>query len=94
LTACTTSDLARRIREVRIERFGTMGSALMARELGLPSQTWWNYEAGVAIPGLQWLRFIERTGAHPIWLLKGDGDRYLESAPKQVGRSRHTPGSR
>ena len=49
----------------------------LAEELGLPDDTWRNYEAGVVIPAPVLLMFIEATGAHPHWLLTGQGDRYL-----------------
>jgi hypothetical protein len=68
--------VARRIREIRIDKFGEDGVALLAAKLGLPVWTWANYEAGVMIPGMLILRFIEVTDADPQWLLTGKGDRY------------------
>jgi hypothetical protein len=52
----------------------------------LPVRTWENYETGVTIPATVILGFIEVTGAHPKWLLTGEGERYLprptlESSP-------------
>jgi hypothetical protein len=68
--------LALRVREIRQERFGG-GTALLAALLDLPLRTWSNYEAGCTIPAQTILRFIEATGAHPRWLLTGEGDKYL-----------------
>src|SRR4051794_31087738 len=67
-------DLARRVREVRETAFGANGGPLLAEALGIPARTWENYEAGVVIPALIILRFMELTGADPHWLLHGHGD--------------------
>ena len=37
-----------------------------------------NYEAGCTIPAPVILQFIELTGAHPHWLLTGEGPRFLD----------------
>jgi hypothetical protein len=68
--------LAERIREVRRELYGESGAPMLAEELDLPARTWLNYETGVIIPAPVILRFIELTGADPVWLLTGRGDRY------------------
>ncbi|HZW34509.1 MAG TPA: hypothetical protein VFF52_27540 [Isosphaeraceae bacterium] len=65
--------LARRLREVRLARYGEQGGPLLAEDLGLPARTWAHYESGVTIPGLVLLRFIEVTGIAPHWLLTGEG---------------------
>jgi hypothetical protein len=70
------SGLSCRVREVREERFGTHGGPLLAEALDIPSRTWVNYEAGVVIPAVIILRFIEVTGANPLWLSTGEGERY------------------
>jgi hypothetical protein len=70
------SDLSRRVRAVREEGFGVHGGPLLAEALGIPSGTLANYEAGVVIPAVIILRFIEVTGANPPWLLSGEGERY------------------
>lgn len=78
------SDLARRIRQVRHERFGEHGGPLMADALRLPVRTWLSYEGGGTIPGTILLHFIDLTGVHPHWLLTGQGAPYLgppEPAP-------------
>jgi hypothetical protein len=69
--------LARRVRQVRVERFGD-DCGRLADELGLPLQTWLNYEGGVVMPATVLLEFMELTGTSPRWLLTGEGDVYLE----------------
>jgi hypothetical protein len=69
--------LAGRVREIRIEDFGDDGVPAVAEALHLPTQSWRNYEAGVAMPAAVLLRFIELTGAHPLWLLSGEGPKRL-----------------
>ncbi len=68
--------LALRLSQVRREVFGEHGAPLVAEALQVPCRSWLNYEAGVTIPGLALLRFIELTGAEPHWLLTGEGDQY------------------
>ena len=70
-----------RLREIRAERFGEHGRAEVARRLGLPCQTWSNYEEGVVIPGQLLLGFLVITGAEPYWLLCGEGPKYRASTP-------------
>ncbi len=76
----TTACLARRVVEIRLERFGEHGDPLLARALGLPTRSWLNYEAGVTIPARIILEFIDATGADPHWLLTGEGDKYRAGA--------------
>lgn len=68
--------LCRRLRQVRLDLYGENGGPVLAEALGLPFRTWANYEAGVTVPALVMLRFIELTGACPHWLLTGDPPRY------------------
>jgi hypothetical protein len=68
--------LSRRLREVRQELFGDHGGPELARRLGLPARTWYNYETGVTVPAEVLLGFIEQTGASPAWLLSGEGPPY------------------
>ena len=65
-----------RLREVRQERFGEHGGPELARRLGLPARTWYNYETGVTVPAEVLLCFLEQTGTNPIWLYSGEGPRY------------------
>ena len=67
--------LARRIRVIRVERYGE-GVGDLAVGLGIPAATWRNYEAGVTMPATLMLRFVLLTGVSPAWLLTGDGRRY------------------
>jgi transcriptional regulator with XRE-family HTH domain len=78
-TIGTRHDYTVRIREVRIDCFGEdeRGVSQLALALGIPAQTWANYEAGVTVSAEIILKFIETTGADPRWLLRGEGTRYL-----------------
>ena len=67
--------LARRVREIR-EAFDSEDGKCLAARLGLPPRTWWNYEAGCTMPATVLLELIELTGAHPHWLLTGEGEPY------------------
>jgi hypothetical protein len=71
------SGLACRVREVREDLYGEHGGPLLAEVVGVSFRTWLNYEAGCTIPAQVILRFIEKTRAHPHWLLTGQGDKYL-----------------
>src|SRR4051794_20606353 len=68
--------LSRRLREVRNDLFGEHGGPELARRLGLPARTWYNYETGVTVPAEVLLTFIDQTGANPVWLLTGESPRY------------------
>lgn len=70
------SEFARRIREIRLISHGPHGVPMLAGELGLPPRTWQNYEAGVIMPALVLLKFLQATDASPAWLLSGDGPKY------------------
>jgi hypothetical protein len=70
------SMLAERLRQVRTELFGERGGSEMARRLGLPVRTWYNYESGVTVPAEIILRFMELTSVEPMWLLRGEGEVY------------------
>lgn len=72
----TRAQLAERLRACRIERFGHRGGALMARQLGVPVRTWYNYESGVTVPAEVLLRFLELMNLEPLWLLDGQEPRY------------------
>ena len=69
--------LAARIREVRLDLYGTHCGPLLAEKLGIPFRTWYNYETGCTIPATTILRFIELTEANPHWLLTGEGDKFV-----------------
>jgi hypothetical protein len=67
------SELASRLREVRVELFGWDGISELARLLQVPPRTWVNYENGVTIPGEVLLAFVDATRADPVWLMTGAG---------------------
>jgi len=77
----TKASLSERLRAVRAELFGERGGPELARRLGIPIRTWYNYESGVTVPGEVILRFVELTGVDPIWLLHGEGLRFKTSHP-------------
>jgi transcriptional regulator with XRE-family HTH domain len=70
------SRVSTRMREIRIELFGERGGSEMARRLGIPVRTWYNYESGVTVPAEVLLRFLELTHVEPVWLLHGRGPKY------------------
>lgn len=74
------ASISRRLREVRQELFGEHGGPELARRLNLPARTWYNYETGVTVPAEVLLAFIDQTGANPVWLLSGEGDRFRREA--------------
>jgi len=81
--------LARRLRMIRLELYGADGIPTLADALGIPDETWSNYESGVALPAPTLLVLIEQTGANPHWLLTGKGERYTarrcEDRPRLAG---------
>jgi SOS-response transcriptional repressor LexA len=77
----TKASLSERLRSVRAELFGERGGPELARRLGIPIRTWYNYESGVTVPGEVILRFVELTGVDPIWLLHGEGPRFRSAPP-------------
>jgi hypothetical protein len=91
-------DLAKRVRETREDLYGVAGAPRLAEQLGLPTRTWLNYEAGIVIPAAAILRFIEVARVSPHWLLTGEGDRYsrapVTSTPCTADPRRPAVGSR
>ena len=75
-------ELARRVREIREERFGQHGGPMLAEALGIPFRTWHEYEVGGTIPAETILHFIELTGVCPRWLLSGEGEKYRSRSPQ------------
>jgi hypothetical protein len=73
--------LSERLREIRVEVFGERGGSEMARRLGIPVRTWYNYESGVTVPAEVLLRFLELTGVEPVWLLHGTGPQFRSRPP-------------
>ena len=68
--------LSSRLREIRQEQFGEHGGPELARRMGLPARTWYNYEAGVTVPAEVLLSFIDQTGTNSLWLFNGEGPKY------------------
>src|SRR5688500_9678267 len=77
----TKCSLAERLREVRAELFGERGGPELARRLGIPVRTWYNYEAGVTVPAEVVLRIIQMTSLEPVWLLNGKGPKFRLATP-------------
>jgi hypothetical protein len=70
--------LAERLATLRLELFGERGGPEMARRLGIPVRTWYNYEGGVTVPAEVVLRIIELTSVEPVWLLHGRGPKFRQ----------------
>ena len=70
------TEIARRVREIRLELYGNHGGPMLASALGVPFRIFMTYELGQTIPAQTILKFIETTGAAPHWLLTGQGDKY------------------
>jgi hypothetical protein len=82
-----SDQLASRVREIRLEKFGEDGVAKLSQALNIPARTWENFESGVMIPAWTLLHFMEVTGVDPHWLFSGEGERYRVSAVKTVRRA-------
>jgi hypothetical protein len=72
----TDGVLAARLRGIRHDLHGDWGAQFMADDLGVPLQTWLNFEGGVVIPGRILLEFIVGSHVNPRWLLTGEGAKY------------------
>src|SRR6516225_6368588 len=75
--------LAERLASLRSELFGERGGPEMARRLGIPVRTWYNYEAGVTVPAEVILKIIELTSIEPSWLLHGKGPKFRQGMPER-----------
>jgi hypothetical protein len=75
--------LAERLASLRAELFGERGGPEMARRLGIPVRTWYNYEAGVTVPAEVILKIIELTSIEPTWLLHGKGPKFRQGTPER-----------
>ena len=76
--------LAERLRTIRAELFGERGGPELARRLGIPVRTWYNYEAGVTVPAEVVLRIIQLTSLEPAWLSTGEGPKFRLSATEST----------
>src|SRR5437764_1674464 len=75
--------LAERLSALRAELYGERGGPELARQLGLPVRTWYNYESGVTVPAEVILKIIELTNVEPMWLLHGQGPKYRAAGPER-----------
>ena len=92
--------LAERLAALRSELFGDRGGPEMARRLGIPVRTWYNYEGGVTVPAEVILKIIELTAVEAGWLLHGEEPKFRHRAHRprrsalvsQLSRSAHCSG--
>jgi hypothetical protein len=56
----------------------------MARRLGIPVRTWYNYEGGVTVPAEVILKIIELTSVEAVWLLHGEGPKFRNSKTERI----------
>ena len=80
MTRSKTDAFAARVREVRAEFFGDNGIDALATAVGVPANTWRNYERGVTMPAYVLLEFLALTGANPNWLLTGEGEHLIDDS--------------
>jgi hypothetical protein len=73
--------LSERLRSLRTEFYGERGGPDLARTLGIPVRTWYNYENGVTVPAEIILRIVELTQVEPVWLLRGEGPKFRSAVP-------------
>jgi Peptidase S24-like len=79
--------LSERLRLLRTEFYGERGGPDLARTLGIPVRTWYNYENGVTVPAEIILRIVELTSVEPVWLLRGEGSKF-RATPANSASSR------
>lgn len=68
-------EIAGRLREIRLGLYGDDGADHIAKDLGVPLQTWLNYERGVSMPAATLLELLVLSDVDPNWLLTGEGNR-------------------
>jgi SOS-response transcriptional repressor LexA len=73
-----------RLKEIRHELYGEHGGPELARLLGLPARTWYNYETGVTVPAEVLLSFIDLTGTNAVWLHNGEGPRFRRGMEDEI----------
>jgi hypothetical protein len=59
---------------------GARGAERFARDVGVPTTSWWNYERGIAPPPEVLLRTIILFNLSPAWLLDGMGAMFADVA--------------
>ena len=88
--------LAERLAALRSELYGDRGGPEMARRLGIPVRTWYNYEGGVTVPAEVILKIIELTAVEAGWLLHGEEPKFrnqLTERGERVGQPAVTVGA-
>jgi len=68
--------LAERLVALRSELYGDRGAPELARRLGIPARTWYNYERGCTVPAETILKVIKATLVEAEWLLDGKGPKF------------------
>src|SRR5271163_1520978 len=76
--------LAERLAALRSELYGDRGGPEMARRVGIPVRTWYNYEGGVTVPAEVILKIIELTSVEAVWLLHGEGPKFRSVRPDRI----------
>ncbi len=76
--------LAERLTTLRSELYGERGGPEMARRLGIPVRTWYNYEGGVTVPAEVILKIIELTAVEAVWLLHGEGPKFRHARSERA----------
>jgi Peptidase S24-like len=76
--------LAERLAALRSELYGDRGGPEMARRLGIPVRTWYNYEGGVTVPAEVILKIIELTSVEAVWLLHGEGPKFRSARADRI----------
>jgi hypothetical protein len=78
--------LAERLVALRSELFGKHGGPEVARRLGIPVRTWYNYEQGATVPAEIILKIIKLTSIEAGWLLDGQGPRFrhVQAEPDEI----------
>jgi hypothetical protein len=66
------------MREIRQCLYGENGVDSLANALGIPAETWLNYERGITIPAQVLLDFLAVTGVDLNWLRTGDSQRWFD----------------
>jgi len=83
--------LSERLRILRTEFYGERGGPDLARTLGIPVRTWYNYENGVTVPAEIILRIVELTSVEPVWLLRGEGAKFRANPTNPTNSSPSRP---
>ncbi len=78
--------LAERLAALRLELYGDRGGPEMARRLGIPVRTWYNYEGGVTVPAEVILKIIELTAVEAGWLLHGEEPKFRNQLTERRDR--------